>query len=106
MSKKIIYGRIGNIDKLIHEPSRLLIASILSGVKEADFNFLLSHSKLSKGNLSVHLSKLEKAGYVNANKRFINKMPNTVYNLTKEGRKAFDSYLKNMEGIIRKKKEK
>ncbi len=107
MSKKVVYERIGNINKLIHEPSRLLIVSILSGVKEADFTFLLRMSGLTRGNLSVHLSKLEEAGYVNVNKRFVNKIPNTVYNLTKEGRKAFANYLKNMEEIIKgKKKEK
>jgi DNA-binding transcriptional ArsR family regulator len=104
--KKIVEDIIA-LERLIHEPSRLAILTILSGVKEADFKFLLRMSGLTRGNLSVHLSKLEEAGYVNVNKRFINKMPNTVYNLTKEGRKAFADYLKNMETIIKgKKKEK
>jgi DNA-binding transcriptional ArsR family regulator len=104
MKDNEIIREIIALERLVHEPSRLAILTILSGVKEADFNFLLNYSKLSRGNLSVHLSKLEEAGYVNVNKRFINKMPNTVYNLTKEGRKAFDSYLKNMETIIKGKK--
>jgi DNA-binding transcriptional ArsR family regulator len=101
-SEKIV-NSIMALEKLIHEPSRLAILTILSGVKEADFKFLLRMSGLTRGNLSVHLSKLEEAGYVNVTKRFINKMPNTVYNLTKEGRKAFDDYLENMEKIITKK---
>ena len=92
------------LERLVHEPSRLAILTILSGVKEADFKFLLRISGFTRGNLSVHLSKLEEAGYVNVNKRFINKMPNTVYNLTKEGRKAFNGYLKNMEKIVKWKK--
>jgi DNA-binding transcriptional ArsR family regulator len=103
MKDKKIINNIIALEKLIHEPSRLAILTILSGVKEADFTFLLRMSGLTRGNLSVHLSKLEEAGYVNINKRFINKVPNTVYNLTKEGRKAFNNYLKNMEEIIRKK---
>ncbi len=102
--KKIIKDIIA-LERLVHEPSRLAILTILSGVKEADFTFLLRISGLTRGNLSVHLSKLEEAGYVNVKKRFINKMPNTVYNLTKEGRKAFTDYLKNMEGIINRKKK-
>jgi len=102
--KKIIKDIIA-LERLVHEPSRLAILTILSGVKEADFKFLLRLSGLTRGNLSVHLSKLEEAGYVNINKRFINKMPNTVYNLTKEGRKAFTDYLKNMEDIIKRKKK-
>lgn len=104
--KKIIEDIIA-LERLVHEPSRLAILTILSGVKEADFTFLLRMSGLTRGNLSVHLSKLEEAGYMNVNKRFINKMPNTVYNLTKEGRNAFNDYLNNMEMIIKgKKKEK
>jgi len=104
--KKIIKDIIA-LERLVHEPSRLAILTILSGVKEADFKFLLRISGFTRGNLSVHLSKLEEAGYVNVNKRFINKMPNTVYNLTKEGRKAFTDYLKHMEKIIKRtKKEK
>jgi DNA-binding transcriptional ArsR family regulator len=107
MKDKKIIKDIFSLERLVHEPSRLAILTILSGVKEADFTFLLRISGLTRGNLSVHLSKLEEAGYVNVNKRFINKMPNTVYKLTKEGRKAFSDYLKNMEEIIiRKKKEK
>lgn len=103
--RKIIEDIVG-LERLVHEPSRLAILAILSGVKEADFKFLLHMSEFTRGNLSVHLSKLEGAGYVNVNKRFINKMPNTVYNLTKEGRKAFNDYLKNMETIIKKKSAK
>ncbi|MEJ2567660.1 MAG: transcriptional regulator [candidate division WOR-3 bacterium] len=104
MKNKKIIKDIMTLEKLIHEPSRLAILTILSGVKEADFKFLLRMSGLTRGNLSVHLSKLEEAGYVNINKRFINKMPNTVYNITKEGRRAFDEYLKNMGKIINRKK--
>lgn len=102
--KKIIKDII-SLERLVHEPSRLAILTILSGVKEADFTFLLRISGFTRGNLSVHLSKLEEAGYVNVKKRFINKVPNTVYNLTKEGRKAFSDYLKNMETIIKGKKK-
>jgi DNA-binding transcriptional ArsR family regulator len=104
MKNKRIIKDIMALEKLIHEPSRLAILTILSGVKEADFTFLLRMSGLTRGNLSVHISKLEEAGYVKVKKRFINKMPNTVYNLTKEGRKAFNNYLKNMEKIIKGRK--
>ena len=75
--KKMIKDIIA-LERLVHEPSRLAILTILSGVKEADFTFLLRMSGLTRGNLSAHLSKLEEAGYVNVKKRFINKVPNTV----------------------------
>jgi len=95
-------GQILEIDRLIHEPARLAILTILFGVKEADFNFILRMSGLTRGNLSRHLSKLEDAGYLEAKKGFIGKIPNTVYRLSKKGRKAYKGYIKKMEEIIKK----
>ncbi len=88
-------------DKIIHEPARLRIMMILSGVESADFNFLLSTLGLSKGNLSRHVEKLELAGYVKVNKTFKGKIPNTSYQLTKKGTNALTQYWKNLD-IIRR----
>lgn len=100
--KNLIEG-IVEIDRLIHEPSRLAILTILFSVKEADFNFILRMSGLTRGNLSVHLSKLEDAGYLGVKKQFLGKIPNTVYSLSKKGRKSYEGYIKKMEEIIKKK---
>ncbi len=67
-----------DLDRLIHEPARLLIVTILSGVVSADFLFLQHETGLTKGNLSAHLSKLEEAGYVKIEKTFKGKLPLTV----------------------------
>jgi len=88
-------------DKIIHEPARLRIMMILSGVESADFNFLLSTLGLSKGNLSRHVEKLELAGYVKINKTFKGKIPNTSYQLTKKGTNALTQYWKNLDVIRR-----
>ena len=88
-------------DKIIHEPARLRIMMILSGVESADFNFLLSTLGLSKGNLSRHVEKLELAGYVKVNKTFRGKIPNTSYQLTKKGTNALTQYWKNLDVIRR-----
>ena len=88
-------------DKIIHEPARLRIMMILSGVESADFNFLLSTLGLSKGNLSRHVEKLELAGYVKVNKIFKGKIPNTSYQLTKKGTNALTQYWKNLDVIRR-----
>jgi DNA-binding transcriptional ArsR family regulator len=88
-------------DKIIHEPARLRIMMILSGVESADFNFLLSTLGLSKGNLSRHVEKLELAGYVKVNKTFKGKIPNTSYQLTKKGTNALTQYWKNLDVIRR-----
>ncbi len=88
------YREITKVDRLIHEPSRLAIMALLYGVKEADFLFIQRHTGLTKGNLSVHLSKLEEAGYVQIEKRFMGKKPQTLCRLTPKGRNAFERYLK------------
>jgi DNA-binding transcriptional ArsR family regulator len=88
------------LDRLIHEPARLLIVTILSTVESADFLFLQRETDLTKGNLSAHLSKLENAGYVNIEKTFKGKLPLTVCKLTEAGQKAFDGYRQQMQNFI------
>ena len=88
------------LDRLIHEPARLLIVTILSAVESADFLFLQRETELTKGNLSAHLSKLEEAGYVNIEKTFKGKLPLTVCKLTVAGRRAFDRYRLQMKNFI------
>jgi DNA-binding transcriptional ArsR family regulator len=88
-----------DIDRVIHEPVRLRILSILTGVDLADFNFFLSTLGLSRGNLSSHMDKLERAGYVNVEKCFNGKMPHTDYQITDGGRKALSDYWSALEQI-------
>ena len=88
------------LDRVIHEPARLLIVALLAGVREADFLWLLQESKLSKGNLSNHLAKLADAGYVDVEKTYKGKIPLTVLKLTKEGKGAFERYKKTINGVL------
>jgi len=90
------------LDRLIHEPARLLIVTILSTVESADFLFLQRETDLTKGNLSAHLSKLEGAGYVNIEKTFKGKLPLTVCKLTEAGQSAFEGYRQQMRNFIAK----
>jgi len=92
------------LDRLIHEPARLLIVTILSTVESADFLFLQRETGLTKGNLSAHLSKLEDAGYVDIEKTFKGKLPLTVCKLSEAGRGAFDQYRRQMQDFIEKTK--
>ena len=85
-----------DLDRTLHEPGRLLIMAFLWVVTSADFLFLLRQTGLTRGNLSSHMSRLEKAGYVDVEKKFVEKIPLTVYHLTDEGRSAFGAYRKNM----------
>ncbi len=89
-----------DIDKTIHEPARLMIMANLYVVESADFTFLLGQTGLTWGNLSSHLSKLEKAGYVTMEKSFIGKKPHTMLHLTENGRTAFQLYRQKMEQML------
>ncbi len=92
---------ISALDRVIHEPARLILVALLSSVESADFLFLLKESKLSKGNLSVQLSRLGEAGYVEVEKSFRGKIPHTEYRLTKKGKAAFIQYRKSIGTILR-----
>jgi DNA-binding MarR family transcriptional regulator len=91
---------LGDIDRLIHEPGRLMLMALLYVVTSADFTFLMNQSGLSWGNLSAHMSKLEEAGYIEVEKSFKGKRPNTMLRLTKQGREAFQSYRHKMKQIL------
>jgi DNA-binding transcriptional ArsR family regulator len=87
------------LDRLIHEPGRLAILTVLSSLKAADFVFLQRATGLTKGNLSSHLSKLDEAGLVTIEKRFVRKMPNTNIALTALGRKRIAAHWEQLERL-------
>jgi DNA-binding transcriptional ArsR family regulator len=95
---------VSELDRVIHEPARLLIVALLHGVREADFLYLLRDSELTKGNLSSHLAKLEQAGYVEIEKTYRGKVPLTIVRLSRAGRSAFDTYRKSLSGLLGKAK--
>ena len=91
---------LAEIDRVVHEPARLLILAYLSVVESADFLFLMNQTHLTRGNLSSHLSKLEAAGYIEIKKEFVEKIPHTLLQLTERGRKAFLEYRLNMKQVL------
>ena len=88
------------LDRLIHEPARLLIVTILSSVASADFLYLQRETGLTKGNLSAHLSKLEEAGYIQIEKTFKGKFPLTICRLTSTGQKALKLYRQQLQDFM------
>lgn len=93
---------IQNINRLIHEPSRLIIMMHLYVVQSADFQFLQHQTGMTPGNLSSHLRKLEDAEYVEVTKEFVDRTPHTALKLTKKGREAFKQYRRNVKRFIDK----
>ncbi len=84
------------LDRLVHEPARLAILTVLSAAEEVQFTFLEQVLGLSRGNLSSHVSKLEEAGYLTVTKAFEERTPVTRYQLTTRGRKALEAYRRQM----------
>lgn len=91
---------INRIDDVIHGRVRLGIMAALSGVETADFNTLKARLQTTDGNLSVHLRKLEEAGFVEVIKSFQGRKPLTQARMTEPGRKAFVAYLDAMHGLM------
>ena len=91
---------LSDIDRLIHEPARLMIVAILSAVESADFLYLKREAGLTKGNLSSHLAKLEEAKYVQIQKTYKGKIPLTICSLTEEGRRAFETYREQIIQLV------
>jgi DNA-binding transcriptional ArsR family regulator len=92
---------ISQLDRMIHEPARLMIMMILDDVGEADFLYLLREAEFTQGNLSSHLSKLEQASYVEIEKKFKGKMPLTVCRLTTKGKNAFVAYSRSILSALK-----
>ncbi len=91
---------IGDIDRTIHSPARLMILALLSIVESVDFTYLLNQTGLTRGNLSSHLSRLEEAGYIRIDKEFVERVPRTLIRLTSEGREAIQTYRDNMHQVL------
>ena len=97
--------RPSNLDRVIHERTRLAIVSALAVNASLTFNELKDLLRISDGNLSVHARKLEDAGYIACTKSFAGRLPKTEYRLSPSGRRALEKYLDHMEALIRATRE-
>ena len=95
-----LFDSVESLDEVIHQKVRLGIMSALMARPEADFRFLKETLNVTDGNLSIHLTKLEEAGYIQSHKEFVRKKPHTTYTPTEAGREAFSRYLAALERIV------
>lgn len=91
---------IANVDRLVHEPGRLMVLACLAVVTKADYLYVLRQTGLTQGNLSSHLAKLETAGYVAVEKSFVGKVPRTLLQLTDAGREALRAYRDRLVDVL------
>jgi DNA-binding HxlR family transcriptional regulator len=92
--------KIAELDRVIHEPGRLMIVALLFAVDKADFLYLQHETQMNKGTLSSHLSRLEEAGYVEVVKTYRGKIPQTLLSLTATGREAFVEYRRKLKAAL------
>jgi DNA-binding transcriptional ArsR family regulator len=88
------------LDPLLHSQLRLAVMSVLISVESAEFNFLLDKTGATRGNLSVQLSKLNEAGYIEISKSFRKNYPLTTCRITAKGVEAFERYVKALQGYL------
>ena len=91
---------MNDIDRLIHEPARLALMASLAVVRDADFVYLLARTGLTKGNFASHADKLERAGYIEIEKTFVDRTPRTLYKLSRKGRRALRAYRNGMLDLL------
>lgn len=93
-----------DLDPILHSQLRLATMSILISVEEAEFTFLREKTNATAGNLSVQIQKLKDCGYITVEKKFKDNYPQTICKITARGIKAFEEYVKNLQGYLIKKK--
>ena len=91
---------ISRLDRLMHEPARLMIVALLASVAQADFTAIVHLTGLSRGNVSIQLTKLEAAGYIRIEKIFRGKMPCTMCALTEQGQNAYQQYCTTVQELF------
>jgi len=80
------------LDRVVHEPARLAILTVLASAGSVEFKFLEEVTRLTKGNLNSHATRLESAGYLEVLKSFRGKIPVTTFRITDAGRQALADY--------------
>ena len=88
------------LNPVIHGRLRLALLSLLSGVEEAEFTWLRAKTASTDGNLGAQLAKLEAAGYVTVEKKFVLRKPQTLYRLTEGGRHALTEYVQALKQLL------
>src|ERR1700691_2321092 len=88
------------LNPVIHGKLRLALLSLLVGVEEAEFTWLRTKTGSTDGNLGAQLLKLEEAGYIAVEKKFVLRKPQTLYRMTEPGRQALTAYVQALKHLL------
>ena len=94
-------ARFNELDPVLHSQLRLAVVSILMNAEVAEFTYIREQTGATAGNLSIQITKLKEAGYIEVEKKFRNNYPLTMCRITPLGRNRFEEYIKNLEQYIK-----
>jgi len=89
-----------DLNPVVHGKLRLALLTLLTGVAEAEFTWLREKTGATDGNLGAQLMKLEEAGYVSVEKKFVKRKPQTLYRMTDAGRAALTEYVRALKQLL------
>lgn len=89
-----------DLNPVIHGKLRLALLSLLAGVEQGEFTWLRAKTGSTDGNLGAQLLKLEEAGYVEVEKKFVMRKPQSVYRITEKGREALTEYVQALKALL------
>jgi DNA-binding transcriptional ArsR family regulator len=92
--------RFKELDPILHSQLRLAIISLLIGTEMAEFTYIREQTGATAGNLSIKITKLKEAGYIEVTKKFRNNYPQTLCNITKLGRQKFTEYVNDIKNYL------
>lgn len=93
------------LNPILHSQLRLAVMSLLMSAKEAEFTFIKENTRATSGNLSVQISKLKEAGYIDITKQFNNNYPQTICKITPAGVEAFENYVQALQSYTNLKQQ-
>lgn len=94
-----------DLDPVLHSHLRLAVVSLLMGVESAEFTFLQEKTGATAGNLSIQITKLKEAGYIEVTKKFRNNYPQTSCRITPLGKQKFAEYVKALKEYLNPEKQ-
>ncbi|MDO9340875.1 MAG: transcriptional regulator [Bacteroidales bacterium] len=92
--------RFKELDPILHSQLRLAVISLLVGTEVAEFTYIREQTGSAAGNLSIQITKLKKAGYIEVTKKFRNNYPQTLCNITPLGKQKFTEYVKALKDYL------
>lgn len=93
-------AELPELNPVVHGKLRLAVLSLLVAVEQAEFTWLRTRTGSTDGNLSVQLVKLEEAGYIQVEKKFVGRKPQSLYRMTEAGRTALDEYVTALRQLL------